>query len=221
MNRLIARAMALVAIAGGTILLGLASPATDATGRGLMAASAQEADAVEVVEMSMGDPEAPVTVIEYASFTCPHCKRFHTGPYHDLKADYIDTGKVRFIYREVYFDRYGLWAGMVARCGGQERYFGIAEMLYENQSDWARGEPSQIAGSLRKIGLSAGLSGEELDACMSDQAHAEALVATFQSTTEADGIRATPSFVIDGTLYSNMAWSEFSALLDAQLDAAN
>ena len=82
------------------------------------AAYAQSSAAPTVEEMSQGNPDAAVTVIEYASFTCPHCANFHNGPYQDLKADFIDTGKINFIYREVYFDRFGLWAGMLALCAG-------------------------------------------------------------------------------------------------------
>ena len=89
-------------------------------------AEAQSADAAEidkslVVEMALGAEDAPVTVIEYASFTCPHCRNFHQNTFKQVKENYVDTGKVRFIYREVYFDRFGLWAGMVARCGGPEK----------------------------------------------------------------------------------------------------
>ena len=98
-----------------------------------------------------------MTVVEYASFTCPHCATFHNDTFKKLKADYIDSGKVKFIYREVYFDRYGLWASMVARCGGQEKFFGIADLIYKSQSEWTRaGEPAAIVDELRKIGRLAG-----------------------------------------------------------------
>lgn len=180
-------------------------------------ARAQEA---QVLEMTMGDPDAPVEVIEYASFTCPHCASFHEGGFKSLKADYIDTGKVHFIYREVYFDRYGLWAGMVARCAGPVRYFGVVDLIYDQQRDWAQGSPADVAQALRTIGKTAGMSDSELDACFTDQAKAEALVAAFEENMTAHGIEATPSFVIDGTTYRNMGWSEFSALLDERVDAA-
>ena len=68
--------------------------------------------------MMQGSADAKVEIIEYASYTCPHCASFHAGPYKDLKKDYVDTGKVKFVYREVYFDRFGLWASMIARCAG-------------------------------------------------------------------------------------------------------
>ncbi|MDH3263488.1 MAG: DsbA family protein, partial [Paracoccaceae bacterium] len=87
-----------------------------------------EVDKSRVMEMTLGSPDAKVEVVEYASFTCPHCRNFHQNVFGQIKANYIDIGKIRFVYREVYFDRFGLWAGMVARCGGGQRYFGIAEL---------------------------------------------------------------------------------------------
>jgi protein-disulfide isomerase len=189
----------------------------------LGAANAQEAgdvDTSSIVEMTLGNPDAPVTVVEYASYTCPHCARFHDGPYKQLKSDYIDTGKINFVYREVYFDRYGLWASMVARCAGtSESFFGISDMIYAGQSEWTRaGEPAAIADELRKIGRLAGLDNETLDTCLQDADQARTLVAWYQENATADGIESTPSFVINGTKYSNMSYEEMSDLIDAELE---
>jgi protein-disulfide isomerase len=190
-------------------------------GPNLAAAMAQDAATVDtsgVAEMSLGNPDAKVTVIEYASYTCPHCKNFHDTVFKDLKKNYIDTGKINFIYREVYFDRFGLWAAMVARCGGEMRYFGIADMIYETQKDWvADGDPALVAENLRKIGKKAGLSDAELDACMNDGENAKALVAAYQKNAEADGVNSTPTFRINGEEYSNMNYADFSAILDKKL----
>ena len=178
-------------------------------------AQSAEIDTSTIVDMTLGNPDAPVTVIEYASYTCPHCATFHKGPYNQLKADYIDTGKINFIYREVYFDRYGLWASMVARCGGPERFFGITDMIYEGQSEWARaGSAPEIADELRKIGRLAGLDNDTLEACLQDQQMAQTLVAWFQENADEHGIQSTPSFVINGKTYSNMAYADFSSLID-------
>ena len=171
-----------------------------------------------VQEMTLGDPDAPVTVVEYASFTCPHCASFHTGPFEQLKSEYIDTGKVELVYREVYFDRFGLWAGMLARCAGEERYFGLVDLLYENQAEWLSGDgPAAIADNLRRLGRTAGLSDEEVNACLQDSEKAQAMVAAYQQNAEADNITSTPSFVIDGELHSNMPYDEFAATLDENL----
>ena len=175
-------------------------------------------DTSTVVEMAQGSPDAPVTLIEYASFTCPHCAAFHASQYQQLKTDYIDTGKVRFVFREVYFDRFGLWASMIARCGGEMRFFGIADMIYDQQQDWlAGGDPAKIAENLRTIGRTAGMDDATLDACMADEVSAQTLVAWFTENSTRDEVNATPTLFIDGTKYSNMAYDELTALIDAQL----
>lgn len=190
-----------------------------------LAAFAQEAPAAEeaaappaVQEMALGPEDAPVTIVEYASLTCPHCANWHGESYPRLKADFIDQGQVRLIFREVYFDRFGLWASIVARCGGEMRFFPMVERLYAEQQDWVGdGEPAAIADNLRRIGLASGLSGEQLDACLRDEARAEALVAWYQANAEADGIDSTPTFLINGEKYSNMAWADMEALIEAEL----
>lgn len=188
------------------------------------AAQAQTADAEMempvVAEMELGNPDAPVTLIEYASFTCPHCRTFHERVVPEIKVNYVDNGRIRFIYREVYFDRPGLWAAMVARCGGTESYFGIVDLLYEGQAEWTQGAPRDIAESLRRIGRTAGLSNEELDACLSDAAMAQAMLDTYESNLEVHEIPGTPSLVINGELHGNMSYADLSALLDEALAAA-
>jgi len=175
-------------------------------------------DSSGVIEMVLGDENAPVTMIEYASYTCPHCQRFHDTVFKDLKADYIDTGKVKFVYREVYFDRPGLWASIVARCGGPVRFFGISDMIYKGQSTWARqSDPSLIAEELRKIGRTAGMNDEELDACLSDEAKASKLVEWYEANARKDNITSTPSFLINGEKHGNMNYASFRELLDAQI----
>lgn len=180
--------------------------------------TAADIDTSTIVEMAQGSEDAPVTIIEYASYTCPHCATFHANQYLTLKADYIDTGKVRFIYREVYFDRFGLWASMIARCGGEMRFFGITEMLYAEQQEWiAGGDPTLIAENLRRIGRTAGMDDATLDACMADESHAQTLVAWFQENAERDSVTSTPTLIINGEKHSNMAYAELAALIDAEL----
>jgi protein-disulfide isomerase len=188
-----------------------------------MAASpafAQEAGtaATEPGDFSLGSPDAPVKIVEYASYTCPHCATFHANVFKDLKRDYIDTGKVHFTLREVYFDRYGLWAAMVARCGGEMRYFGIHDMLFAKQAEWAGSQdPMQVVQSLKTIGITAGLDGAAIDACLNDQAQAEALIARFQVNMEADGVQGTPTIFVNGAKHSNMTYADLKAIIDAEL----
>lgn len=171
-----------------------------------------------VAEMTLGDASAPIEVVEYASFTCPHCARFHQSAFKDLKANYIDTGKVHFGYREVYFDRPGLWASLIARCGGPLRFFSIVDMIYEKQSEWtASGDPALIAQELEKLGKIAGLDQETVAACMSDGDTAQNLNAWYRSNADRDEVNSTPSFMIDGKKYANMSYADFAAVLDEKL----
>lgn len=206
-------------LAGGGLTL---LPGPDAGGvAGLApfgAANAQGTGAIE--DITIGDASAPVKVIEYASFTCPHCASFHNDTFKAFKADYIDTGKVQFTYREVFFDRYGLWAAMVARCAGPDRYMGVADLLYQTQSQWARqGDAASVAESLKKIGAQAGLSTEAVDACLQDADMAQNLVAWYESNAASDNVRSTPSFLINGEMHTgNMSLGQLGALID---DAAS
>ncbi|WP_171101384.1 MULTISPECIES: DsbA family protein [unclassified Ruegeria] len=186
----------------------------------ISSAQAQETelDTSTIVEMVQGAEDAPVEIIEYASYTCPHCANFHKGAYKQLKEDFIDTGKVKFIYREVYFDRYGLWASMVARCGGPEKFFGITDLIYEGQAEWtSAGGPTEVVDELRKIGRLAGIDSDQLEACLQDGTQAQTLVAWYQENAERDDVRATPSFVVNGQKVSNQSYDEFKALIEAEL----
>lgn len=187
-----------------TLLLVLAAPL-----------SAQENE-IEIAEMQMGNPDAKVTVVEYASYTCPHCATFHAGTLPELKTNYIDTGLINFVYREVYFDRFGLWASMVARCD-ESKFFGIGDLLYEGQRDWTSGAPAEIAAKLKTIGKVAGLGDEQLEACLTDGPKAQALFAWFKANSEADDISSTPTLMINGQQYGNMSYAELAATLDEKL----
>ncbi len=208
---------ALLALGGGYLL----TRPDEQTGLLPGAANAQEAsgDLPEVVEMVKGNPDAAVEVIEYASFTCPHCATFHANQYQALQANYIDTGKIKFVYREVYFDRPGLWASMIARCPGDtDFFFNMSALLYEKQREWlASGDPATIVQDLRTLAKTAGLDDTTLDACLSDGPKAESLFTWYQENAERDGINSTPSFIIDGQKYSNMPYDEFAATLDGKL----
>lgn len=169
-------------------------------------------------DFSIGAADAKVKIVEYASYTCPHCAHFHETVFGELKKNYIDTGKVHFTLREVYFDRYGLWAAMVARCGGDMRYFGIHDMLFAKQSEWTAAEdPAQVVENLKAIGLAAGIDQAALETCLNDQGQAEAMIAQFEANMAADEVKGTPTIIVNGTKYSNMTYDELAAILDAEL----
>ena len=216
-------AVAVVAAGGWYVLSG-----TDAVNSTQLnpiagAANAQSTETAEVdtsaiQDMSLGNAEAAVQIVEYASFTCPHCAAFDQDAFKQLKADYIDTDKIGFTYREVYFDRYGLWASLVARCDGENKFFGISDLIYKGQSEWVRaGEPAAIVEELRKIGRLAGIDNDALEACLQDGEKAKTLVAWWEENQKADDISSTPSFIINGKKYSNMPYAEMKEIIDAAL----
>lgn len=218
---IISAAVAAVAV-GGYALLGGGRTAdttpgvTEFTAQSSQSASdaSEAADVSRVVDMTLGNPDAPVTIVEYSSFTCPHCANFNRGVYNEIIENYVETGQVHYIKREVYFDAYGLWAALVARCGGPERYHGIVEMLYEGQRDWAGAQDgAQVADNLRGIGRRAGMSNDELNACLEDREMATALMDVYRVNAERYGIRSTPSFVINEQLYNNMSYAEFETAI--------
>ena len=221
-------ALAAVLAAGGSWLLSPtaqppmgAASAQDSTDQADTAETQDSAPTAEVTDMTLGDPDAPVEVIEYGSFTCPHCADFEENVFPQIKENYIDTGKVKFTFREAYFNKYDMWASLMARCGGEMKYFGIVDMIYSTQNEWARQSSEQgVADAIRKMGLQAGIGQEELDACMQDGEQLKALVAWYQGNVEKDGFNSTPSFIVDGELHSNMPYDEFSKLLDERYEAA-
>ncbi|MGB3147177.1 MAG: DsbA family protein [Paracoccaceae bacterium] len=198
----------------------MATPVTPAAAEtsATSTATATESTAVSLApDMILGNVDAPVTVIEYASFTCPHCANFHKTVFDQFKANYIDSGKVKFVYREVYFDKFGLWAGMVARCDGPEKYFAVSDMLYDEQRDWlAPNAEDGIAAELKKIGIKAGMTAENVEACLKDEAKAKAMVEAYQTNATKDDVTGTPTFIINGKKANGeMSYDAFAELLDA------
>ena len=172
-----------------------------------------------IAEMVQGDLDAPIEMIEYASFTCPHCATFHADVYPKLKINYIDKGLVKFIYREVYFDKYGMWASMIARCAGADRFFGMTDQIYRKQSNWARAESDvAIVTQLKKIGLLAGLDESQLGSCLQDGVKLRALVEWYSENAKRDEIKSTPTLIINGEKHSNQSYEQLTEILDEILE---
>ena len=171
-------------------------------------------------DMTMGDPNAPITLVEYAMFTCPHCADFIKDVFPKIKENYIDTGKVRLVFREVYFNAPSLWAALIARCAPADRYFGISDLLFETQAGWLNSSDGPtIMKNLYGIGRQAGLTDAEMDACRQDTAFAEELVAAYQKHQAEDGIDATPVFFVNGERVENSPYETFQAKFDQILAA--
>ncbi|MDH3738451.1 MAG: DsbA family protein [Alphaproteobacteria bacterium] len=163
-----------------------------------------------LAERIAGDRDAPVTIIEYASFTCPLCAAFHNGDdYVGLKERYIDTGRVKLIYRDFALDTVSLRASMVARCAGMAGYFERVGALYQSQKTWASAEDPTAA--MAEI---AGLDDAMLKTCLASAELRDGLFRLRQQATD-DGVLFTPSFVVNGTLYpGSYSIEEFSEIID-------
>jgi protein-disulfide isomerase len=146
-------------------------------------------------DMSLGDEKAPVTIIEYASMTCPHCANFHETTYPELKKKYIDTGKVRFIFREFPLDQLAAAAFMLARCGAKERYFPMVETLFQQQRTWAVQRPLQ---PLMAISKQAGLSEAGFNECLKNQQVLDGIENVRQRAANKFNVQSTPTFFVNG-----------------------
>jgi len=170
-------------------------------------------------DMSIGKTDAPVTMIEYASLGCPHCANFHENTFPKIKENYIDTGKVRMIYRDYPLGTPALAASMISRCAGSQRYFGMVDLFFRSQKQW--GQADNPLEALKKTARFGGMSGPDVDACLQNQD-----LLTFIRDTAAKGqkefnVSATPTFIIgDVTIPGNLPYDDFKGYLDKALDKA-
>lgn len=187
-----ASSLALVTAIAGTSVLSLVQPVL-----------AQGASATDLLvpptlgDRSIGKDDAPVTVIEYASMTCPHCAHFHETTYPELKKRYIDTGKVRFIFREFPLDSLAAGASMLARCADPSKFFPLIETLFQKQRTWAVEKPIP---PLLAIAKQAGFSEQSFNACLSDQKMLEAMQAEQKRAVDKFGVSSTPTLFINGKM---------------------
>ena len=149
-------------------------------------------------DQAQGAANAPVTIIEYASMTCPHCSHFHETTYPEMKKKYIDTGKVRFIFREFPLDPLAAAASMLARCAGGEKYFPLVETFFAQQKDWVVQKPLQPMFAIAK---QAGFTQEKFESCLSDQKILDGIEATRTRGSEKLGVNSTPTFFINGKIF--------------------
>ncbi len=165
-------------------------------------------------DMALGPQGASVTIIEYASMTCPHCAAFTTEVFPKLKSAYIDTGKVRFIFREFPLDLLAAAASVMARCIAKTdapKYFAVVDTLFKQQNDWAVKNPLE---PLKLIGKQAGLSEESFNACLKDKKLLDGINETEAYASDTLNIRGTPSFFINGTpMQDEASFENFEKLI--------
>ncbi len=175
-------------------------------------------------DMALGEANAPVTIVEYMSTTCPHCAAFHNNTFDAIKAKYVDSGKVRFIVREFPFDPRAAAAFMLARCNPQDttkltesaQYFPMLSMLMKQQETWAAAQDGREA--LLQMSKLAGFTQESFQACLTNQKLLDDVNAVRERGAKDFGVAATPTFLINGKRYAgDMSVDTMSALIDSML----
>ena len=147
-------------------------------------------------DMSLGDPKAPNTVIEYASMTCTHCQRFNAEVFKPFKAKYIDTGKVYYIFRDFPLDPLATSAIMLAHCAPPDRFFALVDLLFQKQKEWAFVDDPKTA--LFSLVKQAGFTQESFDACLTNQKMLDGVNSVRDRAASKLGVNATPTFFING-----------------------
>ncbi|MCB1885302.1 MAG: DsbA family protein [Geminicoccaceae bacterium] len=184
---------------------------------GVVLASVSGSQAAEVKERVMGDPNAPLAIVEYASYSCPHCAAFHDETLPTIKARYIDTGKAKLVYREFPLDQSALTASVLAQCAG-DRYFQFSDAFFSSQAEWAgAADPKAALVNLARLG---GLSPDQIDACLADEAMTDAVLQMRLDGAQKHEIASTPSFLIGDDLVAGDVGPEaMSAAIDKALAA--
>lgn len=207
---------AAAAFAFGAMAIHGAAPTASAFGLSAQAAESETSPSgMALGVFSLGDETAPVTVIEYASLTCPHCANFQKTVFGDIKKNYIDTGKIRYEFREVYFDRFGLAAAQVARCAGPDRYFGLVDLLLTRQSDWTHAD--NPGDKLLTMGRQVGMTSDQINACLADEDGARALVTMYQGFRNDPRLTGTPTLIVADKKVENPSFDNLAAAIDAAL----
>jgi protein-disulfide isomerase len=171
-------------------------------------------------EMTLGDPNAPVKIIEYMSMTCPHCAHFHETTFDAIKTKYVDSGKVYFVLREFPFpqDTASLAAFMLARCTTEDKFFPFVSMFLKQQRAWAAPDNGDVRGAMLQLSKLGGFTQETFDACLTNAKLAGDVSATRDRGAEEFGVNSTPTFLINGKAYSgDMSVDSMSALIDSLL----
>lgn len=204
---------------------GWIAPSAPSTSRGAIgAAQAQsKVDPAKLLEApplgdrSLGSADAKVVIVEYASTTCPHCAKFHAESFPTVKKDYIDSGKVRFIFREFPLNDVDLAAVMLARCAPEDQYFPLIEIYFEQQETWTKGNPRN---ELFKIAQLAGFTQESFETCLKNEQVAKGILEGSERARTEFGVDSTPTFFINGeVVHGAQSTEEFTKLIDAALAA--
>ena len=163
-------------------------------------AKARIVDTIEALkEKKIGTEEANIEIIEFASLTCGHCAKFHNEVFPKIKKEFIDTGKVSFIYQDFPLDKFALKASVIARCSGEKKFFSFLKVLYSKQKDWTRTEDP--FRSLLKIAKLGGLKNDEIKVCVGNKSIEDGILKQRLNASKKFDIKATPTLYINGEKY--------------------
>ena len=195
-----AAAVVVVAAGGGYYYWSRPSPAAapQSPAGGVDVSSADLLTPGPLGDEIQGAANAPVTLIEYASMTCPHCAHFHETTYPEMKKKYIDTGKIRFIFREFPLDTLAMAGSMLARCAGKEKFFPLIETLFAQQKEWVTQKPMQ---PLLAIARQAGFTQQSFEECLANQQVQNGIEEGRQRAVQRLNVQSTPTFFINGKLF--------------------
>jgi protein-disulfide isomerase len=188
--------------------------------QGALAQTVAEAELMQpgpLGEQVLGDDKAPVTIIEYASMTCPHCAHFALTTFPQIKEKYVDTGKVRFILREFPFDPIAAGAFMLARCAGKDKFFAVVDLLFRTQTTWAIDKP--LAPMLATV-KQAGFTEDSFKACLANQKVLDGIEWVRNRGADKFKVQSTPTFFINGQMtVGALSFEEMEKLIQALLKA--
>ena len=170
-------------------------------------------------EHILGDTDAPITIIEYSSLTCPHCASFHNDTLPQLKEEWIETGKAKLVYRHYPLDRLALAGALVANCFEGDRFFAVLNLMFSQQRQWTRSDnPGQ---ALLKIASQAGMDRDTFDQCLRDEQEQKKILDRQQVGRDQANVQSTPTFLIDGEkLEGAKPYADFEKALEAAGDGA-
>ena len=164
-------------------------------------------------EKFLGDNNAKITIIEYASMTCDHCANFHKNIFPEIYEKYIQTGKVKFIFRDFPLDKQALFAAILANCAPKEKYFDFVKLIFNTTQKWISVE-DEFLKKLKNIGKMGGLSNDQIESCFRDENMVDLAINSRSNGEKKFNITSTPSFIINGKKYSSMTFEQFEKVLD-------
>lgn len=193
------------------VTLGLVTVGLATTARAHHSSSAEAAD-----QLVLGAADAPITMVEFSSLTCPHCAAFHTDTLPAIKTNYIDTGKVKLVYRDFPLNKAALLGSALAHCGGPTRFFGFLDVLFKSQPSWAHSDDPVTA--LSRIGRLGGLKAADIEACLNDKELFDRILSSRVEGAKEFDIASTPTFIINGEKHVGaLSFEQFAEVFERLL----